>query len=128
MKLKIKSGKETAFWAGIIMMLVGLVIFFSHIYVASNMISSGFQIGGLHMSTGVILVPFIIGVICMFIKPNKKWPVYIAAGGILLMIITAMLSVNIRVRRMAMAMWIIVLVLIFGGLVLVIQSVSLGKK
>ena len=128
MKLKIRAGKEMRMLAGAIMAIAGVLVFTGHIYVASNMFSRGIPIGKVTLNTGVLLVPFVLGVVFAFMKPKKVWPRYVIGFGLLLMLVAAMASVNLRVGRIAIASWLLILVLIFGGLVLMAGAVKLEKK
>ena len=128
MKLKPRPGRETRLLIGAAMAAAGVIIFTGHIYVASNMISRGITIGNVTLNTGVLLLPFIIGIVCAFIKPRKVWPRYIIGAGLLIMLVSAILSINIRVSAISVVMWLILLVLIFGGIVLMAGSVSIERK
>ena len=55
------------FLAGLAMLIGGLFIFSQKVMVSSMFFGYGFRLGGIHMGNGLIMVPFIIGVVWMFV-------------------------------------------------------------
>ena len=128
MKFSLKPNRGVHFLLGLAMTAAGLILLLSHVYVASGITSRGLHIGSLRVNTGMVLLPFAVGVVGVFLKPQRKWP-WIAGGcGILLMLVTALCSVHIRVRYMSVMRWLLLLVLLFGGVTLMLQSVILERK
>lgn len=62
-----KPGNELLqFLAGLAMLVVGLYIFSQKVMVSSSFFGGGMWLGGFRMSGGIIMIPFIIGIIWMF--------------------------------------------------------------
>ena len=128
MKLKIKENMTTEFITGLGMFIGGIVLVTRNIYVSSSLFSHGVKIGGIYLRSGALVLPFIAAAICMFLNPEKLWPKIASGAAFLLIIGVAIFSVNIRVRPVSIVKWIIILLLIFGGLVLILRAVYLGRK
>ena len=128
MKFKVKEDKLTEFIAGLAMFIAGVMLFAKNIYVSSPVFSQGIRIGGMYVRSGVCVLPCIAGLIAVFARPKSVWPKVLAAAGFLFIIAIAVFSVNIRVRAIPLMKWIFILVLIFGGVILICRAVYLRKK
>ncbi len=114
------------FLAGLAMLIAGLFIFSQKVLVHTTFFSSGIRLGSLHLNTGMIIIPLIIGVIWMFVKPKSIWGKLITAAGVLIIIITIIMSTSFRLTTMSLFDWVLILVLIFGGVGLLLR-VMLAK-
>lgn len=132
MKFKIKENMELDFFAGLALFIIGIIVFTKNIYVSTGMFGGGITIGGVYLRSGVCVLPFIAGVVWMFLRPGKLLPKIISGAGFAVILIAALMSVNIRVRAVPLVRWIIILLLVFGGIALMCTSVYLksskGKK
>ena len=129
MKLRIRDDKLDEFLLGLALFIVGIVLFTKNIYVSSSLLTHGLKVGGIYLRSGICVIPFIIGVILMFIKPENLFPKILSGAGFLFIIAVAIGSVNIRVRAIPIVKWLIMLLLIFGGIILMCSAVYLrGKK
>lgn len=98
------------FVAGIIMLVVGLYIFSQKVIVFSGF----FSLGG-RFSSGLIVVPLIIGIVWMFVSgANFASKVFTALAAIII-IASVVMTTNIHLSAMSLYDWILILVLIFGG-------------
>ncbi len=102
------------FVAGIVMLVAGLFILSQRVVVYSSFFN-GMSLWGTRISSGMVIIPLIIGIIWMFMTNSFASKVFSALAG-LLIVIAVILSTNIRLVSMTLFDWILILVLIFGGL------------
>ena len=112
------------FVAGIIMLVVGLYIFSQKVIVFSGF----FSFGGGRFSSGLIVVPLIIGIVWMFVSgANFASKVFTVLAAIII-IASVVMTTNIHLSAMTLYDWILILVLIFGGAGLVGKVLFAGNK
>lgn len=128
MNLKVKENKETEFIIGLLMFIGGVYLMMKHVYVSSSFFTHGLKVGGIYVRSGICVLPFVAAAICLFLSPDKLWPKIFAGLAFVFIIIVAIMSVNIRVSPVSLMNWIFILVLIFGGIVLILRAVYLQKK
>lgn len=113
------------FLAGVAMLTVGLFIFSQKVIVSSSFMS-GFHMGGISMTSGMVIIPLIAGIVWMFVSgasfPSK---VLTVLGG-LLIIVGVIVSTRIYLTTMTLYDWILILVLIFGGAGLLVKVLVVG--
>lgn len=111
-----KSAKNELlqFLAGLVMLITGLFIFSQKVVVYSSFMG-GFTMGGMRMTSGLIVVPLIAGIVWMFVS-GASFPSKIMTGvGVLLILAGVIASTSIHLTSMSLYDWILLLVLIFGG-------------
>ena len=96
--------------AGMAMLVAGLFIFSQKVIVTSGFFGFGFTLGGIHFGNGLIMVPFIIGIVWMF-----------GSGG-------SLLSKLFTIASVILYEWILILVLIFGGAALLARLLLSDKN
>lgn len=110
------------FVAGIIMLVVGLYIFSQKVIVFSGF----FSFGGGRFSSGLIVVPLIIGIVWMFVSgANFASKVFTVLAAIII-IASVVMTTNIHLSQ-TLYDWILILVLIFGGAGLVGKVLFAGN-
>ncbi len=114
------------FLAGLAMLIAGLFIFSQKVLVHTTFFSNGFRIGSFHMNTGMVIIPLIIGIIWMFVRPKSIWGKLVTVAGVLIIIISIIMSTSFRLTTMSLFDWVLILVLIFGGVGLILR-VMLAK-
>ncbi|MCM1102648.1 MAG: hypothetical protein NC409_00965 [Clostridium sp.] len=122
------DGSETSplkelglFLGGLAMLVAGLFFFSQKVLVYSSFFSTGFAIRGFHMRSGMVIVPLIIGIVWLFAAP-KSFAAKLFMGAAALIIIAAVImSTDFHLLTMTLFDWILLLVLIFGGLGMVLR-------
>lgn len=109
------------FLAGLAMLIAGLFIFSQKVLVYTSFFSSGVTIHGFRLNSGLIVIPLIAGVIWMFVSPKSIWGKLLSAVGILIIIVSVIMSTSIHLVTMSLFDWILILVLIFGGAGLILR-------
>lgn len=118
------------FLAGLAMLIAGLFIFSQKVMVYSSFLGSGLgmSIGGMNLSNGLIIVPFIIGVVWMFASEGSFASKVFTAAAVLIIILAVIMTTNISLVRITLYEWVLILVLIFGGAGLLIRILFAGRK
>ena len=116
------------FIVGLAMLIAGSYMFISKVYVSSNFFSTGVKIGEITVRSGVLVFPFIAGLVWMFFKPQSILAKVLCGIGIAAIVIYAIASVNIRVSAIPIVRWIIILFLIVAGSVLVVTAIAKRRK
>ena len=110
-----KPGNELLqFLGGLAMLVVGLYIFAQKVMVSSSFLS-GMRLGSLNMNNGMIMIPLIIGIIWMFASGGSFISKVFTGMSVLLIVAAIVISTNISLVHMSLYEWVIILVLIFGG-------------
>lgn len=114
------------FVAGVLMLAVGLYIFSQKVMVTSTY--GFFSYRGGMFSSGLIIIPLIIGIVWMFVSggsfPSKVFSVI----AVILIIASVIMSTRIWLTSMSLYEWILILVLIFGGGGLVAKVLFANNK
>lgn len=103
------------FVAGVVLLVVGLFIFSQKVSVGTGFFGyGGFYLGGFHMTTGMVMIPFIIGVVWMFATGSFASKIF-TAFSVLLILTAIIMNTHMYLARISLYEWILMLVLIFGG-------------
>lgn len=118
------SGGAGRFFIGLFMMIGGGYLFLDSVHVGWHFGHGFYRFGGFNVTSGMILIPLIIGV--LFIFYNAKNPIgwIIAAGSLLAFIFGVIKSLQFHMERMSAFSLILILVLLFGGVGLFISSLK----
>lgn len=116
------------FLAGLAMLVSGLFIFSQKVMVYSGFFGYGFRLGGFHMSNGLIMVPFVIGIVWMFASEGSFPSKVFTAAGVLIIIAAVIMTTNISLVHVTLFEWIVILVLIFGGAGLLARIFFAGRR
>lgn len=122
-----KSAKNELlqFLAGLVMLVAGLFIFSQKVIVHSSFLG-GLSMGGMHMTSGLLVVPLIAGIVWMFVS-GGSFPSKIMTGlGVFLIIVAIIASTSIHLVSMSLYDWVLLLVLIFGGAGLLAKVLLVG--
>ena len=118
------EGGAGIFLIGLVMMVAGFYLLLNAIVVD---VSFGFGmrlygVGGLSITSGMVMIPFVAGVIFVFY--NSKNPIgwLLAIGALVALIAGVLVNTQFRFQRMSAFDLITILVLAFGGLGLFLQS------
>lgn len=110
------------FLAGLAMLIVGLFILSQKVMVHT----SWWGFGGFRLNGGLIMVPFIAGIIWLF-ATNSVGSKILTGLGFVFIIVSIIMSVDFYLMSMTLFDWIVLLILIFGGVGL-LAGVLFGNK
>lgn len=103
------------FLGGLAMLVVGLYILSQKVMVYSSFFGYGWMLGGFSVSSGMIMIPFIIGIVWMFASGGSFVSKVFTGFGVLIIIVSLILSTSISLVHMRLYEWVLILILIFGG-------------
>lgn len=95
------------FFLGVILLGLGLYLLFKKTVVHSSWYS--WRLGGLDISSGLMILPFIIGVIWYFYNPKSVIPKLLIVLGVVIVVATIIMSV--RITLSAMSLWDYILII-----------------
>jgi hypothetical protein len=118
------SGGIGRFFVGLFMFIAGMYMLLNSIYVHS---SFGFGnrlygVGGFGITTGAIMVPFILGLGMIFFNAKNYIGWLLAGGSLALLIIGVITSIQFSFRSMSSFDLILILVLVAGGAGILLSS------
>jgi len=120
------NGGEWQFLVGLIMMIAGFYLLFSSIVVHT---SFGFGmrlygVGAIGITSGMLMIPFIAGVILIFYDSRKYVGWILCAGTLVALIAGVLARSQFRFSQMSAFDLIVILILSFGGLGLFLRSLK----
>ena len=113
--MKNKGNELFQFIGGLAMLVVGLFILSQKVVVSSGFFGAGIWFGNFHMNNGLIMIPFIIGIVWMFASGGSFLSKVFTGISVLLIISAIIISTRIYLVHLSLYEWILILVLIFGG-------------
>ena len=110
-------------------LVIGVIFFFIGVYMIFQntqvMASWGFYLGGLHVSSGMVIIPLLIGVIWKVIHPQSLYPSIVIGLGILCILMTIIMGVRIHFITTSLFDFILMFGLTSIGLGFLIKSLFL---
>lgn len=113
--MKKERNELLEFLAGMAMLVVGLYLLTTRVEVTTGFWGGYISIAGCHVSTGLTVIPFIIGVVWMFVNPDSFAAKLVAGLEVLIIIACIIMSTSMYMRHVTLYEWLLMLVLIFGG-------------
>ncbi len=120
------SGGEGSFLIGLIMMVAGGYLFLRSIHVDHylNFGASLFHIGGVSITNGMVLIPFVFGVGMIFYNSRNIVGWVLFWGSLIALFFGVIASINFSLQGMSAFDLIVILVLFVGGLGLFLRSLK----
>lgn len=122
------DGGTGSFLIGLIMMVVGGYLLLNGIVVRPNFGfgSRVFGIGGVPITSGMVLIPFMFGVGMIFYN-SKSWIGWgIASASLVALVFGVIANMTLQLARMSAFDLIVILVLLVGGIGLFLRSLRAG--
>lgn len=119
-------GGTLMFLLGIIMMIGGFYLLLSSIVIRAQwgLGYSVYSFGGFGITSGMIMIPFLIGVAMVFYDSRNLLGWLLAVGSAVALIFGVIASVNFNLRSMSAFDLMVILVLAFGGIGLILRSLK----
>lgn len=117
------SGGWASFLIGSVMMIAGGYLFLQSIIVRNDFSFGGnFSVGGINVTGGMVLIPFIFGIGMIFFNSRSflGWGLMLAS--LVMLLFGVISSVELRLVRMNAFELISILVLLIGGIGLFLRS------
>ena len=106
------------FVIGMVMLAAGLYWFMSNVTVMTHF---GFQIWNFRIGAGLIVVPFIAGIIWLFLNVDSFGAKLLTVLGLVIILASIISNIQFMFRATSMYVYLVMLILIFGGAALVGQ-------
>lgn len=106
------------FVIGMIMLAAGLYWFLSNVTVTTGF---GFSFRGFRLGAGLVVVPFIAGIIWLFLNVDSLGAKLLTGVGFLIIIASIISNIQFIFRAVSLYAYLVMLILIFGGGALVGQ-------
>lgn len=118
------QGGEWLFLIGIVMMVAGFYLLFNAISIETRfgLGSRLYGFGGFGITSGILMIPFIAGVIFIFYNAANKLGWLLTVGSLVALLVGVLANSQFRFGQMSAFDLIVILVLSFGGLGLFIRS------
>lgn len=121
-----KSNNELLqFLVGTIMLALGLYWFMSSVTVSTGLMSVSL---GPVSGQGLVVVPFIVGIIWLFINNDSIGAKILTIVGIALIIGSIIAGTSFRFQRRNLYEYLLMLVFIFGGAALLLKVLFFNRK
>ena len=118
---KRKQNDLLTFLAGLAMLVAGLYWLTTSVSVTTGFFGGSWSIGGMSINSGMIVVPFIVCIIWLFIDPDSFFAKICVGLSILLIIAAIIMSTHFHMHSTSLYEWLIMLIFIFGGGALVLK-------
>ncbi|MDO1445156.1 hypothetical protein Q0590_02785 [Rhodocytophaga aerolata] len=118
------NGGVGRFFMGLGMFIIGAYLLLSAIQVTNNFYFGYglFSVGGFQVTSGIIFIPFMIGVGMLFFNSSNVIGWLLAIGSVLLMIVGVISSTHLTLRPMSALELLLIIGLLAGGIGLFFSS------
>ncbi len=114
-----KSNELVQFIIGLVMLVSGGYAFLSSVHVSSGF--TRLRFGGVHIGSGLVVIPFIIGIIMLFAMPRKFISKLVTGLGLLVIIISVIMSTDLYLTHLPLFAYLLMFIGIFGGVTLILK-------
>lgn len=120
------QGGELQFLIGIVMMVAGFYLLFNAISIDTRfgMGMRLYGIGGVGITSGILMIPLIAGIIFIFHNVRNVIGWLLSIGSLVALIVGVLANAQFSLRGMSSFDLIVILVLAFGGLGLFLRSLK----
>lgn len=120
------------FLLGLAMCAGGLYLFLQNVTIETRLWGAGSGvnffglIGGSGLPSGMITIPFIIGIVLLFFAPKSFWSKLLTALGLLIILLAVIDSTTMRFEATSSFNYLLMVILIFGGAAMVLRILLTG--
>lgn len=133
MENKNHAGRDLAlFLLGIAMCAGGLYLFLQNVTIETSLWGSGGRvnffglISGGGIPSGMITIPFILGIILLFFAPKSFWSKLLTGLGLLIILLGVISSTTMRFNATSSFNYLLMVILIFGGAAMTLRVLLMG--
>lgn len=119
---KRKASQSIEFYIGLIFLALGLFFILNKTVVSSGFGFYSWRIGSFSISSGLIVIPLIVGIVWLFYNPKSIVAKIISILGGIFIIASIIMNLNIRFVTTSMFDYIIMLILMAAGAGLLLKS------
>lgn len=100
------------FVIGLMMLAAGLYWFMENVTVSTHL---GFGLWGYRLGAGLIVVPFIAGIIWLFLNVDSMGARLLTGAGVVIIVASIISNIQFIFRSTTLYAYLVMLILIFGG-------------
>ena len=126
MENKKKPSDYIEFYIGILLIASGLFFLLSKAVVHSGFY--GFSVGGLNVSTGLVVIPLMFGIIWLVNNPKSFWARLITIIGSVFIVASIIMNIRITFTTSSFFDYLIMMLLIAGGIGLLLKAIFMARK
>ncbi len=112
------------FLAGLALSVGGLYLLFQMVHV--NLGFGGMFLGNHYVSSGIVMIPFIIAIVWIFVNPKSIFAKILLGAGVLMILACIISNIHFSMIGVSLFEFIMVLIMIFGGFGLLIRVLFSG--
>ena len=109
-----KASDFIEFYMGILLIIAGVFFLLSKAVVRSSWVT--FTVGGINVSTGLIVIPLMIGVAWLFYNPKSLGAKILSIVGTVIIIIAVISSIHISLMHMTLYDYVLIIGMIAAGI------------
>ena len=121
-----KASDFMEFYIGVILMAAGVFFLLNKAVVHSGFY--GWTIGGVNISTVLVVIPLMIGIIWLFNNPKSIIARLIKIAGSIFVIVSIIMNMRISFRTTSMFDYVLLTMLMAAGIGLLLKSAFMARK
>ncbi|MBC8112517.1 MAG: hypothetical protein H7Y04_15810 [Verrucomicrobia bacterium] len=123
------KGGTSKFFIGLLMFVAGIWMLMSSVYVSNGFSMSYpvFRVGNFGITSGFMMIPFMIGIGMIFFNSRNFAGWLLALGTLALLLLGIITSIHFSLRTMTLPELCLMLILIAGGLGLFLNSLRSSR-
>lgn len=125
-----KSNKKASdyieFYMGIVLIIAGIFFLLSKAVVHSGF--GALSIAGMNISTGIVVIPLMIGIIWLVNNPKSIIARLITIAGSVFIIGSIIMNIRISFTTTSMFDYVVMMLLIAAGIGLLLKSIFMARK
>lgn len=121
-----KASDFMEFYIGVILISIGVFFLLNKAVVHSGF--SGWTIGGINVSTGLVVVPLMVGIIWLFNNPKSLIARLITIVGSIFIVVSIIMNMRISFRSATMFEYVLMTMLMAAGIGLLLKSLFMARK
>lgn len=121
-----KASDYLEFYMGIVLIVSGIFFLLSKAVVHSGF--GAWSIAGMNVSSGLVIIPLMIGIIWLVNNPKSIIARLITIAGSIFIIASIIMNIRITFTTTSMFDYLVMMLLIAGGIGLVLKSIFMARK
>lgn len=121
-----KASDYIEFYMGILLIIGGVFFLLSKAVVHSGFY--GISLGGINVSTGLVIIPLMLGIILLVNNPKSIFARLITIAGSIFIVGSIIMNIRITFTTTSMFDYVIMMLLIALGLGLMLKAIFMARK
>ena len=121
-----KASDFIEFYMGIMLIAAGIFFLLSKAVVHSGF--GAWSIAGMNVSSGLVIIPLMIGIVWLVNNPKSIIARLITIAGSVFIVASIIMSIRITFTTTSMFDYVVMMLLMAGGIGLVLKSIFMARK